>query len=75
MNAHKNEEIAIIEMTHTCLYVNGFFALWLEHTNKMSNMSGSDNVISKLKDIKLCRVRKHHGVSFSTYLMPIWNLP
>lgn len=41
MNAHKNEQIAIIEITHICLYANGFMQvtnqLWLENTSKMYN--------------------------------------
>lgn len=41
MNAHKNEQIAFIEITRTCLYANGFMhlnnPLWLENTNKMYN--------------------------------------
>lgn len=41
MNAHKNEQTAIIEITHTYLHENGFMQvnnpLWLENTNKLYN--------------------------------------
>lgn len=69
MNVYKNEQIAIIEITHTvhvfmrmnlCMSIT--YCGWKIQT-KCTILSGSNNIIIKFKD------------KSNSYLMWIWNLP